>query len=94
MPPDSAKERTRLSWRRTTLSATVVAALIVRLALERRNLAVIALAALCWVFLLTVIQRRIVALKVPGMPPRRLTMLTAAVCLAFGGLGVVLVLSQ
>jgi uncharacterized membrane protein YidH (DUF202 family) len=94
MPPDSAAERTRFSWRRTTLSATVVAALIVRLSLQRHHLTVIAPTALCWVFLLAVIQRRIAALKVLGKPPRIITMLTAAACLAFGGLGVVLVLAR
>jgi hypothetical protein len=89
---DSAPDRTRLSWRRTTLSATVVAALIVRLALERDNLVVIALAALCWVLLLAVIQRRINGLRAPGRSSRQFTMLTAAACVALGGLGVVLVL--
>jgi uncharacterized membrane protein YidH (DUF202 family) len=97
MPRDSqdasaAPERTRLAWRRTTLSATAVAALMARLALQRQDFAIIALTGLCWVFLLVVIQQRIVALKSPGRPPRRLTMLTALACLVLGGLGVVLVL--
>jgi uncharacterized membrane protein YidH (DUF202 family) len=98
MPPDkrpdasAAPERTRLAWRRTTLSATAVAALMARLALQRHDYAIIALTGLCWVFILVVIQQRIVGLKSPGRPPRRLTMLTAVACLALGGLGVVLVL--
>lgn len=88
----AAPERTRLAWRRTTLSGTVVAVLMARLAVERQNLAIAALAGLCWVFLIALIHRRIQDLKTPGRPPRRLTMLTAAACLALGGLGVVVVL--
>jgi hypothetical protein len=76
------------------LSATVVAALIMRLALQGNNVAVTALAGLCWVLLLVVIQRRIIGLKAPGRPPRRLVVLTAAACLGLGALGVVLVLLQ
>jgi uncharacterized membrane protein YidH (DUF202 family) len=88
----AAPERTRLAWRRTTLSATAVALLLVRLALQQRDLTVIALTGLSWVFLLAVIQQRIVGLKSPGQPPRKLTMLTALACLALAALGVVLVL--
>lgn len=94
MPPDdsAAPERTRLAWRRTTLTATAVAMLLARLALQHRYVVITALTGLCWVFLLVVIQRRIRGLKTPGRPQRRLTMLTAAACLALGGLGVVVVL--
>ncbi len=94
MPPDSsaARERTRLSWRRTTLTATAVAVLIARLALQHHSVAIIALTGLCWVFLLVVIQQRILALKTAGRPPRRLTMSTALACLVLAALGVVLVL--
>ncbi|WP_117209304.1 DUF202 domain-containing protein [Allorhizocola rhizosphaerae] len=88
-PPDSAHERTRLSWRRTSLVATVVAILLVRLALhEGRGVGVIGVAALCWVGLLVVVQRRVNALT---GPVGREIVLTAAACVAFGVLGVVLV---
>jgi uncharacterized membrane protein YidH (DUF202 family) len=89
---DTAPERTRLSWRRTTLTATAVTLLLVRLSLQHHVVFTAALAGLCWVFVLALIQQRIRSLKTPGRPPRRLTMLTATAVLCFGGLGVVLVL--
>lgn len=66
-PPDSATERTRLSWRRTSLVATVVAILLVRLALHQgTGVGVVGIAALCWVGLLVVIQRRVNTLSRTG----------------------------
>ncbi len=89
MPPDSATERTRLSWRRTSLLATVVAVLLVRLAMhEGKGIGAVGVAALCWVGLLVVIQRRVNALD---RPVGRALVLTAAACVVFGVLGVVLV---
>lgn len=102
MPPQSdqqtdpgvAPERTRLSWRRTSLSATVAAILLMRLALTHPNRAlaitISALGALSWVALLVVVHRRVHAL------PATLTsalplVLTTLGCLCLGVLGVVLI---
>jgi hypothetical protein len=97
MPPDSAPDRTRLSWRRTTLAGTAVLILLVRLALlqDNRTIAVTmsALGALCWVTLLIIVQRRIRALALPGRPSRKVLAVMAAACACFGALGVVLVLA-
>ncbi|GIH04594.1 hypothetical protein Rhe02_26610 [Rhizocola hellebori] len=97
MPPDSAPQRTRLSWRRTTLSATAVLVLLIRLALLQDNRAVAitvtALGALSWVTLLAVVQRRIYALGQLARPSRWILILVAAVCACFGALGVVLALA-
>ena len=97
MPPaDSATERTRLSWRRTSLLATVVAILLGRLALQRgEGVGAVGAAALCWVGLLVVVQRRVNALTRAGRarsPVGWAVALTAAACVTFGVLGVVLVL--
>jgi IS4 transposase len=92
--PGVAAERTRLSWRRTSLTATVAAILLLRLALGHHNrplaIAVAAVTALCWVMLLVVVQRRVRAL------PATLTsavplVLTTLACLCLGLLGVVLI---
>ena len=70
-PPDSSRERTRLSWRRTTLVATVVAILLARLALrDREGIGVLGIAALCWVGLLVVVQRRVAGVGQDGEPLR------------------------
>jgi hypothetical protein len=88
-PPDSPTERTRLSWRRTSLVATVVAILLLRLALrEGQGIGVLGVAALCWVALIVIVQRRVNSL---ARPAGRAIVLTAAACVAFGVLGVVLV---
>lgn len=100
MPSDSgdrgaSPERTRLSWRRTSLVATVVAILLGRMAAqEGKGIGVAALAALCWVALLVLIQRRVHTLARPV--PLRSTaplVLTALACLGFATLGVILVLA-
>jgi hypothetical protein len=97
MPPDSAVERTRLSWRRTTLAGTAVMTLMIRLALLHDNrtvaLATSALGALCWAALLIMVQRRIRSLGRPGRPSRRILVVSSAACACFGVLGVVLVLA-
>lgn len=89
-----APERTRLSWRRTSLTATAAAILLLRLALQHHNRAlaitVSALTALCWVTLVILVQRRVRTL------PASLTsalplILTTAGCLCLGVLGVVLI---
>jgi hypothetical protein len=97
MPPDSAQERTRLSWRRTTLAATASLVLLIRLALLQNNRAVAititALGALCWVVLLAAVQRRIYALGRLTRPSRKILIVAASACACFGALGVVLVLA-
>lgn len=97
MPPvDSgrAPERTRLAWRRTSLSATAAVILLVRLALEHtdRTLAitVAALAGLLWVLLVVLTQRRVQALPV-ALRSTATLLLTTLACLALGLLGVVLI---
>lgn len=92
----TAPERTRLSWRRTSLLATVVTLLAVRLALiegGRISGAAIAMGALCWVVLLIVAQYRVRALTGPQpLRDTRLPLLTAMACVAIALIGVVLVL--
>jgi uncharacterized membrane protein YidH (DUF202 family) len=92
--PSGSPERTRLAWRRTSLSSTVVAVLLLRLALHHQNRAIAitvsALAAIGWVFSLVVIQHRVHALPRTLASPRPL-IATAASCLLLGALGVVLV---
>ncbi|WP_228991431.1 DUF202 domain-containing protein [Streptomyces sp. DH8] len=83
--PGLQPERTRLAWRRTTLSATVVALLAVRQALysgaSPGALVAVALSALSWLGFLLVAHRRVVALGAarpgPLAPPGALA---AAVC--------------
>jgi hypothetical protein len=87
-----SKERTRLSWRRTTLSATAVTLLLIRLAILQRHWAVAAIAALLWVALLAFIQRRIQVLDDPPRLRFRLLALTSLAGLSFAALGVVVVL--
>jgi hypothetical protein len=91
--PDDGKslERTRLSWRRTTLAGTAAAVLLARLALAGSALVVIALAALLWVAFLVLVQRRISELGQRRLH-LRLLMLTSMVCLGLAALGVVVVL--
>ncbi|OEV03204.1 DUF202 domain-containing protein [Streptomyces oceani] len=64
------RERTRLSWRRTTLAYTVVTALAVRTALVDGNTPparmAAALTALAWLGFLVVAHRRIHALTTAG----------------------------
>ncbi|GGR29250.1 hypothetical protein GCM10010497_34480 [Streptomyces cinereoruber] len=83
--PGLQPERTRLAWRRTTLSCTVVAVLAVKLAVQDettpRGLAGLALTALVWLLFLAVAHRRIRSLDTAR--PRPLThrgALLAALC--------------
>ncbi|WP_282693729.1 DUF202 domain-containing protein [Streptomyces sp. CC208A] len=70
--PGLQPERTRLAWRRTTLSWTVVAVLGIKLALmggaTAAGVAGLALAALLWIGFLAVSHRRIRALDTPRPP--------------------------
>lgn len=71
--PGLQPERTRLAWRRTTLSATVAATLAAKAALHDSTSAVgvVACAAVCvlWLGFLLVANRRIRALAADGRPP-------------------------
>ena len=89
-------ERTRLAWRRTTLSFAVAAALAVRSVLARdagpAAYAAAALGVLNWLVLLRLAHHRIRALAgaAPGGSDGR-PLLAAALCtLAMAALGVVL----
>ncbi|MFF8297838.1 DUF202 domain-containing protein [Streptomyces globisporus] len=66
--PGLQPERTRLAWRRTTLTATVVALLAGRQALHSGAapvaLVAVALSALAWLGFLRVAHRRVTALGV------------------------------
>nr|WP_030758624.1 DUF202 domain-containing protein [Streptomyces griseus] len=70
--PGLQPERTRLAWRRTTLSCTVVAVLAIKLAFigepTAAGLAGLALSALLWVGFLAVAHRRIRSLDAPRPP--------------------------
>ncbi|MFF8832818.1 DUF202 domain-containing protein [Streptomyces sp. NPDC015131] len=67
--PGLQPERTRLAWRRTTLSATVAAVLAARQALDEdvtaAGLVGVALSLLVWVAFLWVAHRRMRALGAP-----------------------------
>ncbi|MER7933697.1 MULTISPECIES: DUF202 domain-containing protein [unclassified Streptomyces] len=71
--PGLQPERTRLAWRRTTLSATVAALLAAKTALHGSTSVggVLACAACCvlWLGFLLVANRRIRALEATARPP-------------------------
>ncbi|MFG2312533.1 DUF202 domain-containing protein [Streptomyces sp. NPDC048566] len=76
--PGLQPERTRLAWRRTTLSSTVVAVLAAKAALQDTNTAVgvaaCAVACLLWLCFLALAHRRIRTLALAGPAgPARLT---------------------
>lgn len=89
-------ERTRLAWRRTVLAATVCTLLLVRLALhpglDQIRATALALTGGCWIGLLLLTQRRIRAMaRAQPVGVARLIPLTAAACVGFGLLGVLLI---
>jgi len=72
--PGLQPERTRLAWRRTTLSSTVAAVLAGKAALSGETAAGFAVVSLCcllWLSFLALAHRRIRALATagPGHPP-------------------------
>ncbi|MET8176827.1 DUF202 domain-containing protein [Streptomyces clavifer] len=88
--PGLQPERTRLAWRRTTLSCTVVALLAGRQALDSgvsgAGVIAVALSLLAWLGFLGVAHRRVTRLgtaePVPLSPRRALTAAACTVALA------------
>jgi hypothetical protein len=97
--PGRQPERTRLAWRRTVLTVTVVTLLAGRLAIREAGAALqlLALAAVFvgWLAVLALSWRRIAAMggAAPG-PVRRAVPLTTLATIGFAGLGVALVLGR
>ncbi|MDX2296988.1 MULTISPECIES: DUF202 domain-containing protein [Streptomyces] len=95
--PGLQPERTRLAWRRTTLSWTVVAVLGVKLALMDDATAAgvtgLALAALLWIGFLAVAHRRIRALDTarPRVLSARGALLAAGCTVALAVCGAALI---
>ncbi|WP_375165173.1 DUF202 domain-containing protein [Streptomyces sp.] len=95
--PGLQPERTRLAWRRTTLSCTVVAVLAVKLAAQDEpsavGLAGLALSALVWVAFLAVAHRRIRALDTARPRPlsHRGAVLAALCTVALAAFGAALI---
>lgn len=93
--PGLQPERTRLAWRRTTLSATVVAVLAGKQAIHdgatAAGLVAASLSALVWIGFLTVAHRRIQALGAarPRQLSHRSALLAAACAIAFAAFAVV-----
>ncbi|MGW0122217.1 DUF202 domain-containing protein [Streptomyces sp. NPDC003327] len=95
--PGLQPERTRLAWRRTTLSCTVVAVLAVKQAVQdgagAARLSGLALTALVWVGFLAVAHRRIRSLGAARPAPlsHRGALLAALCTLAFALCGAALI---
>lgn len=87
-------ERTRLAWRRTLLTLTVVSLLCVRLAVEQGAPLVAAAAALVWLAALVITYRRIQALATwrLGAAGHALPF-SAAIAIGYGVLGTILIIS-
>ncbi|MFC3577284.1 DUF202 domain-containing protein [Streptomyces yaanensis] len=91
--PGLQPERTRLAWRRTTLSSTVAAVLAVKTALHGNTAAGYVVASLCcllWLGFLALAHRRIHALATAdaGRPPALTPRHAAAATLATAALAV------
>jgi uncharacterized membrane protein YidH (DUF202 family) len=91
--PGLQPERTRLAWRRTTLSCTVAAVLAAKTALHGRTaggFAVVTLCFLLWLGFLVLAGRRIHALATAesGRPPRLTPGQAAAATLCTAALAV------
>ena len=71
--PGLQPERTRLAWRRTTLSSTVAAVLAAKAALhggvQAEGVIICALCCALWLAFLTVAHHRIRTLAAGGIPP-------------------------
>ncbi|KQX47818.1 MULTISPECIES: DUF202 domain-containing protein [unclassified Streptomyces] len=95
--PGLQPERTRLAWRRTTLSCTVVAVLAVKLAVHDEITAVgvtgLALSALVWIGFLAVAHRRIRSLSAarPGPLSYRGAWLATGCTIALAACGAALI---
>ncbi|MEV5973218.1 DUF202 domain-containing protein [Streptomyces sp. NPDC051921] len=96
--PGLQPERTRLAWRRTTLSCTVTAVLAGKQAIHdgvtATGLVAAGLSALVWVGFLAVGHRRIQALDTARPRPlsHRGALLAAACTVAFAGFAVAVVI--
>ncbi len=71
--PGLQPERTRLAWRRTTLSSTVAAVLAAKASLhngvQAEGIIICALCCALWLAFLTVAHHRIRTLSAAGIPP-------------------------
>lgn len=96
--PGLQPERTRLAWRRTTLSAAVVALLAARQVLRDGatpvGLMAVGLSLLVWIGFLAVAHRRMRSLTAPRPRPLspRGALLAAGCVVAFAGFAVAVVL--
>jgi uncharacterized membrane protein YidH (DUF202 family) len=83
----AARERTRLAWRRTALSATVVGLLFVKVAANTGRIWLAALAVPGWLVVLAVTHHRLGSVELPEV---ELILLTVAVIgYALFGMGLV-----
>ncbi|MFD3532598.1 DUF202 domain-containing protein [Streptomyces sp. NPDC058664] len=95
--PGLQPERTRLAWRRTTLSCTVVAVLAVKVAvpdeITAADATALALSALVWVAFLAVAHRRIRVLDAARPDPlsHRGALLAAVCTIALAVLGAAMI---
>ncbi|MEV6815160.1 DUF202 domain-containing protein [Micromonospora sp. NPDC051296] len=91
--PGLQPERTRLAWRRTALTVTVVAMLTIRLALAggRAGAPLAVLAILGWAATVALCWRRATGTGVPGTGGRTLAMVSLCAT-GFALIGILLVL--
>ena len=97
--PGLQPERTRLAWRRTTLSCTAVAVLAGRQLIQSDapgavEAVLVLLMGLVWIVFVAVAHRRMQAMaggRPPGMPPRTALLLVGCtLALAVGGATILL----